>query len=175
MGQGEVRLRRVRGERRGALQRRKGGARVAERGERLAQVAECHRVLRPAPERGAKKAHRVPELARLGQRRAMVGEKDGRLGIEREGAGGVLERFPGLPALPGDHAEQVVGVRLPRPRRDHAPVQALGFGEVARPVAVHALLQQRFRIVRRHAGTLGRMPVPATPSACLHNFVLAIS
>jgi hypothetical protein len=68
----------------------------------------------------------------------------------------VPERRARIAALPGDHAEEVVGVRLPRPGRRHPPVQALGPGEVASAVTGHAFFQQCIRGLRRHVGTLGR-------------------
>ena len=158
MGQGEARLNRVGGERDGPLQRLQGRARVAERGQRLAQVAKGHGVLRPPPQRCPEEMHRAPQLARFGKRAAMVGEEHRRLGLEGEGPPRVLERPPRVAALPRHHAEQVVGVRLLRPGRRHPAVQAFSRGEIARPVAGHAFLQQRVGGLWRHAGTLCRGP-----------------
>ncbi len=168
MGEGEPGLDRVRGERGSPLQRLQRRAQIAERRERLSQVPQGHDVLRPAPQRRAEEAHGVPKPTRLGERAAVVGEEHRRFGLEREGAFGVPQRRPGVAALPGDHAEQVVGVRFPRPRRRHPMVEALRGVEVARAVAGHALSQQRVQVLRGHAGTLGRRPFRgniSTPSS----------
>jgi hypothetical protein len=156
VSQGEPRLGRVGSERdrpSQGFQRRPG---VAERGERLPEVALRDRVLGSAPQRRPEKADRLPQVARLGQRAAVVGEKDRRLRLERQGARRVAEGLPRLAALPGDHAEQVVRVGVIRRGRSDPAVQALGAREVARQVPGHALFQQGSAVALRHRGSVER-------------------
>ena len=159
VGEGEPRLHRVRRERDGALQRLQGRTRVAEGGERLAEVAQGDGVVRPAPQGGAKKAHRVAELPR--PRRARHRGSPGTPAPPVAARG----RAPCGRALP--EARRAAARRRrggcarsrPRPGGRHTPVYALRRSQIAHGMAGHALSEKRGGILRRHGGTLGRSPL----------------
>ncbi|GAA0602727.1 hypothetical protein GCM10009416_45650 [Craurococcus roseus] len=163
MGEGQSRLRRVRVERRGPAQGFQCRPCIAQRGERLAEVAQGDGVFRPASQRRPEEADGLPQLARFRQRAAVVGEEHGRFRLEGQRPARVPERRPRVAALPGHHAEQVVGVGVGRPGRGRLPVQALGAVEVAGLVAGHPVLQERPGIVLRHRRILDRRALRGNP------------
>ena len=158
MGQGEARFGRLGRERGGPRERLQRRPRVAQRGERLAEVPQRRGIVGPAPQRRTQEAHRPLEVAGLGQGAAMVGEEHRRVGLEGQGAPGVPQRRPWLSALARDHAQEVLGIGVPRRRRHRLPVQRLGARQVARLVAGEAGLQQRSGVGPRHAGRVRPAP-----------------
>ena len=99
-------------------------------------------------------AERAAAPPRLRQGGAAIGQEDRLLGCHREGAFAVPQRGDVPGALPRQHGQQVVGVRLGRRALQDLAVEPLGRGQVAGRVARGAVLQQRIGILGGHGAVI---------------------
>jgi hypothetical protein len=106
-------------------QRRQRRLRLPGGGQRLAEVAQADRVVRPQLQRGAQRLDRRAELPGLGQRRAAIGRKIGAVRHRRHGAGGVRQGGGRVAPLAGGDAEQVLGIRMVGREAQRPAVMAL--------------------------------------------------
>ena len=164
MGQRQMRLRRLRQQPGGGLERRQRGSGVAQCAERLAQIAQGHRILRRAGKGGAQGQHRFRQPPGLGQGGAVIGQEHRRLGLLCQGALDMPEGAGGIAPLAGQHAEQVMRVGVLRLPLQHLAVEPLGAGQVALGMTGGAGLEQGQRIGGPEIDGLGE-----GSAACRHS------